>query len=167
MGINRAIGGIAFVVVGVLGACHAEKNATGQWFGWFHILPAGGGPREDVAVVILKQQGDEVTGTLGPSKANQLPFKKGKINGKTIHIEMENNPIAFVLILDGDHLNGDQSSGPSGVNAPEVNGKAARTSRAVGRSLQSKPDRKDKEYPKGICIVRFQIHQTQRNRRCC
>ena len=107
MEIHRAIGGVALVAVGVLAACHAEKNATGQWFGSFRVLPAGGGPREDVAIVILKQQGDEITGSLGPSKANQFPLKKGKISGKTIRVEMENNRIAFVLTLHGDHLNGE------------------------------------------------------------
>jgi hypothetical protein len=58
-------------------------------------------------VVILKQQGEETTGSLGPSKANQFPLKKGKISGKTIRMEMENNRIVFVLTLDGDRLNGE------------------------------------------------------------
>jgi len=97
----------ALVTAGVLAACLGAKNATGQWFGTFHILPEGGGPRDDVAVVILNQRGDEITGSVGPSKANQFPLKKGKISGKIIRVEMESNRIVFVLTLDGDHLNGE------------------------------------------------------------
>jgi len=85
----------------------AAPDLTGKWFGTFHVLPQGGGPREDRAVVILKQQGEVVTGTLGPSESNQMPLKKGKITGNFLKIEMEGNRIVFTLNLDGDKLMGE------------------------------------------------------------
>jgi hypothetical protein len=86
----------------------AAGNVTGKWVGKFHILPQGGGPREDKAVVILKQQGEEVTGTLGETdESKQMPLKKGKITGNSLKIEMEGNPIVFTLTLDGDKLTGE------------------------------------------------------------
>ena len=92
----------------VLAGCHKRANdATGHWTGAFHVLPAGGGPRVDAAVVIFNQQGDVVTGTLGPSELNQLPFKKGRTTGKNLRIEMEGNAVVFVLTLDGDRLSGE------------------------------------------------------------
>lgn len=100
--------GSCFLLAIVLAGCHERaKDATGHWAGAFHILPAGGGPREDAAVVIFKQQGEVLTGTLGPSEMNQLPFKEGRITGKNLRIEMEGNPIVFVLALDGDRLSGE------------------------------------------------------------
>jgi hypothetical protein len=80
---------------------------TGKWVGTFHILPQSGGPREDKAVVVLKQQGEEVTGTLGPSESNQMPLKKGKVTGNLLKIEMEGNRIVLTLTLDGDKLTGE------------------------------------------------------------
>jgi hypothetical protein len=87
-------------------ACGAQ-NLTGKWVGTFHILPQSGGPREDKAVVVLKQQGEEVTGTLGPSESNQMPLKKGKVTGNLLKIEMEGNRIVLTLTLDGDKLTGE------------------------------------------------------------
>jgi hypothetical protein len=85
----------------------AAGNVTGKWVGIFHVLPQGGGPREDKAVVILKQQGEEVTGTLGETESKQMPLKKGKITGNFLKIEMEGNPVVFTLTLDGDKLTGE------------------------------------------------------------
>src|SRR2546430_1653908 len=87
-------------------ACGAQ-NLTGKWVGTFHVLPQGGGPREDKAVVILKQQGEEVTGTLGETESKQMPLKKGKITRNSLKIEMEGNPVVFTLTLDGDKLTGE------------------------------------------------------------
>jgi hypothetical protein len=87
-------------------AC-GEQDLTGKWVGTFHVLPQGGGPREDKAVVFLKQQGEEVTGTLGPTESNQMPFKTGKIKGNALKIEMEGNRIVFTLTLDGGNLTGE------------------------------------------------------------
>ena len=85
----------------------AAGNVTGKWVGVFHVLPQGGGPREDKAVLILKQQGEEVTGTLGETESKQMPLKKGKITGNSLKIEMEGNPVVFTLTVDGDKLTGE------------------------------------------------------------
>ncbi len=85
----------------------AAGTVTGKWVGIFHVLPQGGGPREDKAVVILKQQDEEVTGTLGDTESKQMPLKKGKITGNSLKIEMEGNPVVFTLTLDGDKLIGE------------------------------------------------------------
>jgi hypothetical protein len=85
----------------------AAPDLTGKWLGTFHVLPQGGGPREDKAVVILKQQGDVVTGTLGPTESNQMPFRKGKVTGNTVRLEMQGNRVVFTLTLDGDKLTGE------------------------------------------------------------
>ena len=85
----------------------AAGNVTGKWVGIFHVLPQGGGPREDKAVLILKQQGEEVTGTLGETESKQMPLKKGKITGNSLKIEMEGNPVVFTLTVDGDKLTGE------------------------------------------------------------
>lgn len=105
--VTRFVGSCFLLAIAVAG-CHKQaKDATGHWTGAIHVLPAGGGQRVDAVVVIFEQQGDVVTGTLGPSEMNQLPFKKGRTTGKNLRIEMEGNPIVFVLTLDGDRLSGE------------------------------------------------------------
>jgi hypothetical protein len=82
-------------------------DLTGKWIGTFHVLPQGGGPREDKAVLILKQQGGVVTGTLGPAESSQMPFRRGRITGNALRIEMQGNRVVFILTLDGDKLTGE------------------------------------------------------------
>ncbi len=82
-------------------------DITGKWYGVFHVVTEQAAKRDDKAVLILKQQGDEVTGTLGATEENQLPFKKGKMTGNVLSIEMDGNPVVFTLKLDGNKLTGD------------------------------------------------------------
>ena len=93
--------------LGILSSVALGADVTGEWFGVFHVVTPDGGKRDDKAVLILKQQGDEVTGSLGETEEKQFPFKKGKMNGNMLTIEMDGNPVLFTLKLDGNKLTGE------------------------------------------------------------
>jgi hypothetical protein len=93
--------------LGILSSVALGADVTGKWFGVFHVVTPDGGKRDDKAVLILKQQGDEVTGPLGETEEKQFPFRKGKMNGNMLTIEMDGNPVLFNLKLDGNKLTGE------------------------------------------------------------
>ena len=45
--------------LGILSSVARGADVTGKWFGVFHVVTLNGGKRDDKAVLILKQQGDE------------------------------------------------------------------------------------------------------------
>jgi hypothetical protein len=90
-------------------AAPAETDVTGKWTGTLTTSgPDGGGPSP--ALLILKQTGGEITGSVGPSDDQQFPVKKGTIAGSKITLEIEpheNQSIKVELVLAGEKMTGD------------------------------------------------------------
>jgi hypothetical protein len=90
-----------------LSATAADVN--GKWSGSFNITGPDGEVKEDTAFLVLKQNGAELTGTVGPREEEQFPIEKGKIEGDKITLEAsaKGSVIKFELVLAGDHIKGD------------------------------------------------------------
>ena len=99
----------------VLAVAANAADVSGKWTGTF--TPEGGD--NGTAYVILKQTADKVTGSGGPDQDNQWPGLTGTVEGNKVTFEVKNpdDGITYkgVLVLNGDHLDGDVSfSTPDG-----------------------------------------------------
>ena len=96
----------------------AAADITGTWSGSFNITGPGGETKESDALLVLKQNGSEITGTVGPNEDQRHPIAKGKIEGNKITLETaggDDHPaIKFELVLEGDHIKGDASGSHDG-----------------------------------------------------
>ena len=80
-------------------------DATGTWTGTF--IPEGG--QQNTAHLVLKQEGDKVTGTAGPSADQQRPIQNGKAENGAVTFEVANDDsvMKFRLKQQGDEITGD------------------------------------------------------------
>jgi hypothetical protein len=97
-----------------LSATAADVN--GKWSGSFNITKPDGESKEETAFLVLKQNGTELTGTVGPREEEQFPIEKGKIEGDKITLEAtaDGAVIKFELVLAGDHIKGDANGSHDG-----------------------------------------------------
>jgi hypothetical protein len=90
--------------------CAAEPNAAGKWSGPYSITLPDGTNDDGAGLAILKQDGGQVTGTIGPDEDNQWKVEKGAIAGNKVTGEATNpsdgNVFKFTLVLAGDRLKG-------------------------------------------------------------
>lgn len=87
-------------------------DVSGKWVGTF--TPEEGNPSE--GTLILKQSGNELTGSGGPTGA-EIPISDGKIEGNlvTFNIQHPNGmTLKISLVLDGDTLKGDATASREG-----------------------------------------------------
>lgn len=70
-------------------------DVTGKWQGSFDITGPNGETKQDHAYMVLKQTGNEVTGTAGPAEDRQWDIRKGKV---------EANRVTFEVLTDGPVL---------------------------------------------------------------
>jgi hypothetical protein len=92
-------------------------DVSGKWNGTFE-LEREGEKRSIGAQMDLTQDGDKLTGTVGPEAETPLPIKGGRIEGATVRFEVQTpngETIAFDLIIEGDHLTGQAKSQHEGV----------------------------------------------------
>ena len=112
---------LCFTVLAALAAsiAIADTNITGKWTGSFKSIGPDGDARESTAVIMLKQNGSEITGTVGPTDNDQQMAVKGKIEGDKITLtsEDEGRAITFVLVLAADRITGDMNMVHSGQTA--------------------------------------------------
>ena len=82
-------------------------DATGTWTGT--LTPEGGDGRSLPAQLVLKQDGDKLTGTAGPDSGEQRPIQNGKAENGTLSFELESegSVMKFALKQDGDAITGD------------------------------------------------------------
>jgi hypothetical protein len=82
----------------------ADVTVTGKWSGSFKMED-----NDSTAVLMLKQSGADITGTVGPNEDEQFPIQKGKIEGDKISIEVDHDghTIKFELLLAEDRITGD------------------------------------------------------------
>jgi len=92
-------------------AVAADVDVTGKWAGTFKMTIPNGETHDSTAVLVLKQTGMEITGTVGPSADEQHTIQKGKIEGNKITMEAERhgNLIKFDLVIAADRIAGDAS----------------------------------------------------------
>ena len=96
------------VLAALAGAATADVDVTGKWSGSFNASDQNGETK--TAVLILKQSGSDITGTVGPNEDEQFPIQKGKIEGDKITLEAdhEGHSIKIALVmLAADRIAGD------------------------------------------------------------
>ena len=98
---------VVVLLASALMAMGAE-DLTGKWTGSF-IINMDGETKDDVAYMVLKQSGTELTGTAGPGADQQWPLLKGKVDGNKVTFEVQTDGplLKFELTLADGHLKGD------------------------------------------------------------
>ena len=98
------------VLAAFAGLAIADSNATGNWSGTFNVTRSGGETKDSTALLILKQAGSEITGSVAPHGGEQYQIQMGKIDGDKITLEVvepNGHNVKFDLKLDGDHMTGE------------------------------------------------------------
>jgi hypothetical protein len=101
---------LCFLMLAALaGVAMADVDVTGKWSGSFNMTGPNGETKDTGALLMLKQNGTEITGTVGPSEDEQFDIQKGKIDGGKITLEVDHDghTIKFDLLLAGGHLTGE------------------------------------------------------------
>ena len=101
---------LCLLIVAILASVAiANVDVTGKWEGTFNVTDPSGETKDSTALLVLKQKGIEITGTVGPNEDEQFPIQKGKIEGSKIVLEADHdgNPIKFDLVLSGDRITGE------------------------------------------------------------
>ena len=105
----------AFAVAALCLAAPVDTDLSGKWSGSAVSDPASG---ESIpAMLILKQSGNDITGSAGPNEDQQYAITKGTRTGDKVKIEVEPNPnqkITLELALEGDHLKGQMTMSRDG-----------------------------------------------------
>ena len=98
-------------------------DVTGRWTGTAQVRNQAGAQMEIPVVLVLRQEGDQVTGTGGPDDSVQVPLRKGTLTGDSLTLEAEAEGSVFTLQLkvDGDEITG--SVKRRGRDGAEENGK--------------------------------------------
>jgi len=95
----------------------ADTDVTGKWSGSFNITGPDGETNNDTAYLVLKQNGSEITGTVGPNENEQYQITKGKIDGGKITLEADasGHSVKFDLVVAADRITGEANmSGDQG-----------------------------------------------------
>jgi hypothetical protein len=97
------------LVVLAAGFLLADANVTGKWSGSFNASDPNGDSKESTAIMVLKQNGSDITGTVGPNDDEQFTIRKGKIEGDkiTLEVEQEGHTLTFNLVLAADRITGE------------------------------------------------------------
>jgi len=113
-------GGLLTVLA--LCAVAADATATGKWSGSFNMSGPDGN-KESTAVLMLKQDGGAITGSVGPNEGEQFPIKAGKIEGGKISLDVdhEGQMVKFELVLAGDRITGDANISGDGKMTAKIN----------------------------------------------
>jgi hypothetical protein len=93
-------------------------DVTGSWSGPIETT-RDGETRSSTALLILKQEGTKVTGTIGPNEDNRTDISMGSIEGSDVKLEaVVAGPelrVTLNLKLEGDKLAGElKVVGPDG-----------------------------------------------------
>jgi hypothetical protein len=109
-------------ILALVAMAHAA-DITGTWSG-SASMTRDNETRDDTALLMLKQNGAQITGTIGPNEGRRMEITKGSAEGNTVYIEAiveGENKIVLRLKLDGEKLVGDlKAEGPT---APPLTGK--------------------------------------------
>ena len=92
------------------------SSLTAADFGgrWTGILETPRGGRKS-AILVLKQNGEKITGTFGGSETDYREIEKGKADGDVISFDVAIGPVVkFVLRSTGDRLTGEGTAESNG-----------------------------------------------------
>jgi hypothetical protein len=78
-------------------------DVTGTWSGSFTV---SGGDHSIPQIVILKQNGDKLTGSAGPDAQEQYPLENGKVEGDRVTFELTSGEWKFSYDLRRTGQNG-------------------------------------------------------------
>jgi hypothetical protein len=95
------------LVIALAAATLTAPDATGTWTGTLTIADGDGQARP--AYLVLKQEGETLTGTAGPDASEQHPIQDGKaVDGTlTFNLPTGETVMKFSLKQDGDAITGD------------------------------------------------------------
>ena|SRR5689334_23306792 len=92
-------------------SAYAADNVAGKWSGNMHVTASGEQDQNVTAVLLLHQDGTELTGTLTPAGKDPEPIQKARIDGNKLSFELtkgnrsENvTPVKFDGQLAGEAL---------------------------------------------------------------
>jgi len=97
-------------------AAAAGADVSGKWSGSFKATGPDGESHDGTALLVLKQTGSEVTGSVGPHDGEQHAITKGKIEGDKITLESSDGGVVIKLdlVLTGDRIAGDVTANGEG-----------------------------------------------------
>ena len=100
------------ILAALWAATAAAADVTGKWSGTFKATNQDGQTQDGTAVLILKQTGSDITGSIGPDEGEQHAVTKGKIEGDKITLECADGGLVIKLdlVLAGDRIAGDVSA---------------------------------------------------------
>jgi len=81
---------IVLIVLLVIRA--AAVDVTGTWSGTFKV---SGGDHNVPQIIILKQDGNKLTGSAGPDAEEQYPIENGKVEGDRVRFELTSGEWRF------------------------------------------------------------------------
>jgi len=92
----------------------SATDLTGKWSGTVDLKQDGEAQTIPV-IMIVKQDGDKITGTAGPED-EQHPIQNGKIDGNKVTMEVDSGEALYYLELevDGDQITGNVKQGSDG-----------------------------------------------------
>ena len=85
-------------------------DISGKWTGSFEAQNNEGEKRTEPVFMVLKQEGDKLTGSGGPNEGEQHAFQNGKVEGDKVSFEIalgNGGTIYFNLTVTGDEIKGD------------------------------------------------------------
>jgi hypothetical protein len=91
---KKAVLAVFLLTVNVLAA-----NVTGRWSGRFRVE---GGDHDVPQLMILKQDGNKLTGSGGPDGTEQYPVENGAVNGDRVQFEITTGEWKFTYDLKAD-----------------------------------------------------------------
>jgi hypothetical protein len=91
----------------------SAADVSGKWSGTLEFKSDAGETKSGPALLILKQEGNKVTGSGGPNESEQHPIENGKIEGNRLRFEATggHGPMYFDLKVDGDQISGEIKRG--------------------------------------------------------
>ena len=94
-----------FVLVAAIGlmAAAAAGDATGTWSG---TIQYDDQDHTGPAHLVLKQEGEKLTGTAGPNAGKQFAIAEGKITAGRLTFEITDQGMKFDLKQEGDQISG-------------------------------------------------------------
>jgi hypothetical protein len=89
-------------------------DLTGKWSGTVDLKQDGEAQTIPI-IMVLKQEGNTLTGTAGPEE-EQHPIQKGTVDGDTITMEVDSGEAIYYVELkvDGDQISGKVKQGTDG-----------------------------------------------------
>jgi hypothetical protein len=105
-----------FVLAALACAAIADVDVTGKWSGSFNMTGPNGETKDGTALLMLKQSGTDITGTVGPSEDEQFAIQKGKIEGDKITLEADHggHTMKIDLVLAADRITGEAQMSAEG-----------------------------------------------------